>query len=1553
VALSTPTTDQRVTAPTPIMGEVSGAGIARWTLSLLDKATNAITPIAEGHEAAGPGMLATLDTTLLTNGYYAVLLQAWDASGNTALDSRTVLIDGQMKLGHFSLTFEDVNIPMGGVPLRMTRTYDTRRRNERLDFGFGWSVDYQNLRVTESRQPGYSWTVQQERNGYFGNWCVRPNGDPIVAVTMPDGELLKFKAKAMPECQFLTPETDVQLVFEPLPGTDAKLAQTDYQTVRLASVAGSGVYNLLDLNDPALAPIDPKNYKLTLPDGSVYTLTQGVGLRQVRTPDGQTLTYSKTGVKHSLGQELKFLRDGQGRIETVVLPDGKQLHYTYTPGGDLEMALDKGADITSFAYLPNAPHYLKDIVDPRGVRVSRNEYDDDGRLVATIDADGHRIEYTHDLGSRTEIIKNRRGFASIYGYDEEGRVVAESNALGETTRHKYDANGNELEKTDPLNHTTTRKFDVRGNVLTETNHLGETITSTYDSRNMVLTETDAMHRLTAINTYNPYNGYLVTTKDASGEATTFGYDSGIGSGGSGSITSVTDAANQRTKYELDLWGHRRRMIDAEGHVTDIEVDFYGRVHGQRRYRTRADGSLETLRTGYTLDAKDRVIATLNPDQSTSTTVYDGNDKVTQTCDGLHRCTVTTYLPRGQVGRIDYPDGTYETSEYDENGNTIANRDRGGRVTRKRYDEADRLVETILPDATPGTDIDNPRTFNEYDAAGRLTATIDARNKRTEYGYDDANRRTTVTDALHHVTTTRYNASGQRTAVIDALGYTTRFEYDSSGRLTSTIYPDDTLSEDDNPRSSTEYDAAGRRIAEVDEMGRRKELKYDALGHLVAVTLPNPTTGAIDSGVLVTRYGYDELGKKLTQTDAIGRVTRWTYDTMGRELTRMLPLGQVEAFAYDDAGQRVVHRDFKGVITRYGYDDAGRMDVIDYATDADVFTTYTASGQRESVTDGQGTTLYRYTARDQLESVAYPDGNAITYEYDAAGNRVGLHSPALDQVFTFDDLNRMENVDSRTLGGATRRNHLEYDEVGNRKMRIAADGTTTSYGYDSRNRLRTLSARNAMGALLFSATYAVDASGLRTGIAEGNAGGATRNVGYHYDGVKRLEAEAIARPGQASRIATYSYDGVGNRLRRETAGVVTTYEVDDNDRLIRETESGAVTTRSYDDNGNTTRQSKPGETIEFGYDEANRLVRTVNGNGVATNGYTADGIRNRETLAGVSTIWVVDPNRDNAQTLEAYRNGNITTVWQFGDELLSQDNFLGGVVQERTLSMDGMGSVRLATNSSGTVTDSIEYDAFGTELARSGTSEIDHRYRGEQVDPNTGFYNLRARWYSPSIGLFLGSDTFQGNDQDPRSLHKFAYAHMEPVGGWDPTGHYTQQFGYAVEEEVEKQYMVMHAPCACLFGTRQYFDFDSYLKPDIMNFTSRQFNEIKPLTFSGISKGAIQLAIYTKVFEQEPYGFSPDAVWTPLPATVQDQRTYFVNLGGVIFYTDQRGLTEEFVAVSISAAAGILRKRLVFTASRLGAEVVARAALNNATRVLTMSRTSQLVAQTELAASLPL
>jgi RHS repeat-associated protein len=91
-------------------------------------------------------------------------------------------------------------------------------------------------------------------------------------------------------------------------------------------------------------------------------------------------------------------------------------------------------------------------------------------------------------------------------------------------------------------------------------------------------------------------------------------------------------------------------------------------------------------------------------------------------------------------------------------------------------------------------------------------------------------------------------------------------------------------------------------------------------------------------------------------------------------------------------------------------------------------------------------------------------------------------------------------------------------------------------------------------------------------------------------------------------------------------------------------------------------------------------------------------------------------------------------------------------------------VRQLTNSTGGVTDSDEYDAFGNKWTVSGSTPNNYLYRGEQWDPDLGLYYLRARYYNPLSGRFTGVDplTVQGQK-------RYEYSAADPVDGSDPTG----------------------------------------------------------------------------------------------------------------------------------------------------------------------------------------
>jgi RHS repeat-associated protein len=91
----------------------------------------------------------------------------------------------------------------------------------------------------------------------------------------------------------------------------------------------------------------------------------------------------------------------------------------------------------------------------------------------------------------------------------------------------------------------------------------------------------------------------------------------------------------------------------------------------------------------------------------------------------------------------------------------------------------------------------------------------------------------------------------------------------------------------------------------------------------------------------------------------------------------------------------------------------------------------------------------------------------------------------------------------------------------------------------------------------------------------------------------------------------------------------------------------------------------------------------------------------------------------------------------------------------------------AVDAHGNIIEQVEADAFG--VLQHGALKQAHLYSGEYVDADTQLVYLRARWYDPRIGRFVSADPFEGRQQDPRSLNRYAYAHSDPVHNLDPSG----------------------------------------------------------------------------------------------------------------------------------------------------------------------------------------
>jgi RHS repeat-associated protein len=136
-------------------------------------------------------------------------------------------------------------------------------------------------------------------------------------------------------------------------------------------------------------------------------------------------------------------------------------------------------------------------------------------------------------------------------------------------------------------------------------------------------------------------------------------------------------------------------------------------------------------------------------------------------------------------------------------------------------------------------------------------------------------------------------------------------------------------------------------------------------------------------------------------------------------------------------------------------------------------------------------------------------------------------------------------------------------------------------------------------------------------------------------------------------------------------------------------------------------------------------------------------------------------------------GTTLKTYTYGHDLLAVERVDSNALSEtRYYLYDGGGSVRALADETGAITDRYIYDAFGVLIAHLGTSDNAYLYRGEQWDADLGLYYLRARFMNPDSGRFWNQDTYEGSNTDPASLHKYLYAHADPVNGIDPSGHFT-------------------------------------------------------------------------------------------------------------------------------------------------------------------------------------
>lgn len=377
--------------------------------------------------------------------------------------------------------------------------------------------------------------------------------------------------------------------------------------------------------------------------------------------------------------------------------------------------------------------------------------------------------------------------------------------------------------------------------------------------------------------------------------------------------------------------------------------------------------------------------------------------------------------------------------------------------------------------------------------------------------------------------------------------------------------------------------------------------------------------------------------------------------------------------------------------------------------------------------------YTYDLNGNRTSMIGPGGMTWAYEYDAANRLTKITNPNYEEtIFTYDANNR--------------RTSLTY-----------ANGVTTTYSYDDANRLVNLSTDKADTTNISTYTYTFNNVDSRMSMTD-NYG--THN--YQYNDVYRLTN--ATHPQAYNPGETFNYDGVGNR---QSSHLSAAYNYDNLNRLLEDDQY----TYSYDDNGNlTSRVDKTnGDTTTYQYDEENRLILVVPPTGLIEYQYDGFGRRIAKMVNGEMTKFVYDYQNI---LFELDESDNIKAGYTHGlwiDEPFSVDRDTDGDgVFDATYyyHYDGLGSITAMTDASGSVVQTYVYDSFGRIVQQTGSIENSYTYTGREWDAEAGLYYYRARYYDPGTGRFIQEDPigFAGGD-----ANFYVYVVNDPVNLVDPDG----------------------------------------------------------------------------------------------------------------------------------------------------------------------------------------
>ena len=631
--------------------------------------------------------------------------------------------------------------------------------------------------------------------------------------------------------------------------------------------------------------------------------------------------------------------------------------------------------------------------------------------------------------------------------------------------------------------------------------------------------------------------------------------------------------------------------------------------------------------------------------------------------------------------------------------------------------------------------------------------------------------------------------------------------------------------------------------------------YDPVGQVMTVQHPNGRE---------TKYAYDLLGRKLMVNHPDAGETNMTYDAAGNLLTKLTAelrksisdKGYI-SYTYDfERLHEVLYPEnlFNRVTYTYGkagdkYNRAGRLALVEDASGGEAYyygrqgeVTKTVRTVMASVADIR-TYVYgaTYDSWNRVQTMTYPDGEVVTYHYNAAGqverltsNKQGRQSVIVDRI------------------GYDKEGHTVYTKLGN--------GTETTYTYDKqRERLQVMNL-TADGQTVMENRYRYDAVDNILGITnaanptslmklnKAKLGGRSSHT-YEYDELNRL-IHANGKAKRASYDMVMSFGRMSEPLTKVQKVDSTTtaksynfaYKYEDSNHPTAPTQIGHDH-YTYDANGNPTlvTNDSTNTTREMYWDEDNRLMVLSDNGKTSRYTYNAAGERIMKSYGTMEGVYI----NGAPQGITFHETDNFTlypaSILSVNKNRFTKHYFLG---DKRVASRLGTGLFNNVYGRNGSYVTAGQQDY--AERMNQIQKQKEAYYKQQGIAPGVptmkGAYGdpeNTKRGYNSIIDTLGNHDVPQGWIQTPRPNTTPGTNPGAPVSWNDPTNPDDPQagYGYIPNDTTKEETFFYHSDH---LGSTSYItddhanitQYDAYLPYGELLVDEHSSSEELPYKFNG-------------------------------------------------------------------------------------------------------------------------